>query len=135
MRKRNSKKTNGEEDKKKGERKMGQVHDQPGREHPERRNARKQSNGPGPVTIRGCAPWGLHRPGWSIGAPPVRSGDPSPRAWAHSSSLRLHDVSIGPAHVVLLLYFSIFFSEIWTVLYFEICSDFGLNKFLFWFFF
>jgi hypothetical protein len=33
---------------------MGQAHDQPGRERPERKNARKQSNGLGPVTIGVC---------------------------------------------------------------------------------
>jgi hypothetical protein len=32
-------------------------------------HAQKQSNGPGPVTIGGCAAWGLHQPGWSIGVP------------------------------------------------------------------
>jgi hypothetical protein len=51
-------------------REMGQAHDQPGRERPEKKkHARKQSNGPGPVTIRGCAARDLHQPGWSIGVP------------------------------------------------------------------
>jgi hypothetical protein len=33
---------------------MGQAHDQPERECPGKKNARKQSNGPGPVTIGVC---------------------------------------------------------------------------------
>jgi hypothetical protein len=71
MRKRNSEKRNSEKEKAKktGKREMGQAHDQPGRKHPERRNARKQSNGLGPVTIEGCAARSLYRSGWSIGAP------------------------------------------------------------------
>jgi hypothetical protein len=49
---------------------MGQAHDQPGRERPgKKKHARKQSNGPGLVTIGGCAARGLHQPGWSIGVP------------------------------------------------------------------
>jgi hypothetical protein len=36
-------------------------------------HARKQSNGPGPVTIGGCAARGLHQPGWSIGVPVLRA--------------------------------------------------------------
>jgi hypothetical protein len=49
-------------------REMGQAHDQPDRERPaKKKHARKQSNGPGPVTIGGCAARGLHQPGWNIG--------------------------------------------------------------------
>jgi hypothetical protein len=40
-----------EKAKKTDECEMGQAHDQPGRERPERRNTWKQSNGPGPITI------------------------------------------------------------------------------------
>jgi hypothetical protein len=71
MRKRNSKKTNSEEEKEKetSEREMGQAHDQPGRERPERKKTWKQSNGPGPETIGGCAALVFHRAGWSIDAP------------------------------------------------------------------
>jgi hypothetical protein len=36
-------------------------------------------------------------------------GDPSPRARARPSSVRLRDVPVGPAHVVLLLCFFCFF--------------------------
>jgi hypothetical protein len=73
MRKRNSEKTNNEEEKakKKGEREMDRAHDQPERARLERRNAQKQCNGPGPVTIGGCAARSLHRSGWSIGVPPT----------------------------------------------------------------
>jgi hypothetical protein len=74
MRKRNSEKRNSKEEKAKkktGEREMGLAHDQPGRKRPERKNTWKQSNGPGPVTIGGCATRNLHRSGWSIGAPVI----------------------------------------------------------------
>jgi hypothetical protein len=53
---------------------MGQAHDQPGRERSvKKKHTRKQSNGPGPIIIGGCAARGLHQPGWSTGVPPKSS--------------------------------------------------------------
>jgi hypothetical protein len=49
-----AKKQTAKKKKKADEHEMGQAHDQLERERPGKKNARKQSNGPGPVTIGVC---------------------------------------------------------------------------------